>query len=189
MNLNEWLTRSKELQFQYRHAEKAKVGEEDALRRAVLEERACEEARDILQAAGQTVQQEAHDRIADTVTRCLQAVFGPSYRFSIVLERKRGRTEAKMEFGKDGMRLDPLASSGGGVIDVAAFALRVACLMLTKPPLRKILLLDEPMKHLSQNLRPRVAELIESISKELNIQILLVTHDASFIVGKIIQLA
>lgn len=187
MNFDEWTARCKELQFRHRHAVQALADEKEALQTAMRKEEACEEARDILQATGQVVQQQAHDRIADTVSRCLQAVFGRDYRFSIVFERKRGRTEARLVFHKKDREMDPMFSSGGGVLDVAAFALRVACLMMTKPPLRKILFLDEPFRHLNKERRPLVATLIESISRELGIQIILITHDEEFQVGKVVR--
>ena len=82
-----------------------------------------------------------------------------------------------------------MTESGGGAIDVASFALRVACLMLSRSQPRKILILDEPFKMISRDHnRQRVRELIETLSKEMGIQIILITHDPELTIGKVIEL-
>jgi hypothetical protein len=76
----------------------------------------------ILQVVVSSIQNEVHKEISNIVTRCLQAVFSDdSYTFKIVFEYKRGRTEARLLFERDGQEFDPLSSTGGGVVDVAAF--------------------------------------------------------------------
>lgn len=189
MNLSEWKKRGRELELQYNSAASAFTQEKKELAKSIAREKNAEEARDILQQTGQTVQQQVHDKIANVVSRCLSAVFGKdAYEFKIIFERKRNRTEAKLEFWKDRQEVHPTMGSGGGALDVAAFALRVACLMMTKPPLRRLLILDEPMKFVSKDYRPKVATLIEALAEELGIQFLLVTHDQEFQIGKIIEI-
>ena len=147
----------------------------------------AEDARKFLQAVAATVQRRAHGQIASVVTRCLEAVFDDPYEFRIEFAEKRGKTEAKMLFVRNGNPIDPMSASGGGVVDVAAFAARMACLLLSRPARRKLLLLDEPFRFVSRDLRPRVRELIETLAEEMQVQFVLVTHDPQLAIGKVVE--
>jgi DNA repair exonuclease SbcCD ATPase subunit len=137
---------------------------------------------------GRTIQQQAHARIAQLVTRCLAAVFEEDpYEFDIAFEQRAGRTVAALAFLRAGRRLNPTEAAGGGACDVAAFALRTACIMLARPPRRRLLLLDEPFRYLSREYRPRARALIEALSQELDVQFIIVTHDPEFIIGTVIE--
>lgn len=135
----------------------------------------------------QQVQSTAHARIATLVTQCL-SIFDEPYSFRIDFARARGKTEARLVFERDGLEVDPLTASGGGVVDVAAFALRVSCLLLSKPPLARVLVLDEPFRFVSPQYRPRLRALIEELAKTLKIQFIMVTHDPALQTGKIVEL-
>lgn len=148
------------------------------------------EAQQILQKVAQKIQQTAHDRIANVVTHCLASVFGEgAYQFKIHFERKRGKTEARLTFIRDGHEIAPRSGSGGGVLDVASFALRLACLMLNKPSPRRVLVLDEPLKNLSAIYRPAASKLIQTLADELDFQFIIVTHCEEYKVGKVIDLS
>lgn len=163
--------------------------ERKALKQAGLELRAAEDGQRILQAVAKEVQQQAHQKIARIVTRCLETVFGKdAYEFIIHFEEKRNKTEARMVFRRDGQEVDPLEASGGGVVDVASMALRLACIVLSRPPVRRLLVLDEPWKHLSAEYRPAVRELIEELAKEMDFQFIIVTHSSEFEIGKVVRL-
>jgi len=148
-------------------------------------------AQQIVQEVAQQVQQAAHDRIASVVTQCLQAVFDEPYTFRIDFERKRGRTEARLLFVRGKLEIDPLDAAGGGVIDVAAFALRVACLILSRPQLRRVLILDEPFAHVKppEVLGPRICEMLEMLSREFDIQFIIIPSIEQFYqIGKAVQI-
>lgn len=147
------------------------------------------EAQQLLQGIAAEVQRRSHEAVASLVTRCLKTVFGDdSYEFRINFEQRRGRTEADLVFHRDGKDIDPSTASGGGVCDVAAFALRLACLLLSRPAKRKLLVLDEPMRMLSAEYQPIVRELIETLADELSLQIVMVTHSPNLACGKVIEL-
>ena len=157
---------------------------------AVSEEQLAdaESARSIVQQVGQAVQQEVHQRLSALVTRCLQLVFGDAYEFRLEFDRKRNRTEAVSQFIKDGVVVDPMTASGGGVVDVASFALRLSAVLMTRPPLRRLLVLDEPFRFVSAEYRPKVRALVDVLSKETGVQIILVTHLDSFKLGTEVRL-
>lgn len=171
-----------------RSAQRVLKEQRGALAEATDHEVDCEEAQKTLQMIAQGVQQQAHERIAGVVTKCLASVFDEPYQFRISFEQKRGRTEARLEFVRDGRVQDPLTASGGGAIDVAAFALRLSCLLLAKPPLRRVLVLDEPFKFVSAEYRSRVRLMLDSLSKELKVQFIMVTHIPELKTGNVIEL-
>lgn len=153
----------------------------------------AEEAQQIIQLVSVAIQQEAHDKIASVVSRCLEAIFDEPYTFRINFERKRGKTEAGLTFTRDGMTLtDPLNEAGGGVIDVAAFALRLACLVLERPVRRRLLVLDEPFSGIRGSVyRQRMRGLVEALASEFDVQFIL-NIDADvypeFMLGNVIEL-
>lgn len=163
--------------------------ERAALKQAKHDIETVTQAQSIVQHVAEAVQMQAHKQIASVVTRCLEAVFGEdAYEFAIVFSRKRGRTEAALVFRRDGLEISPLEAAGGGAVDVAAFALRLACLVLRQPKLRRLLVLDEPWKHLSAEYRPHVRTLLETLAKEMDIQFVIVTHSEEFACGKVYEL-
>jgi len=148
---------------------------------------AADEAQQIVQAVAETIQEEAHDRIAGVVSRCLAAVFDEPYEFQIRFERARGRTEARLVFVREGMEINPIDASGGGVVDVAAFALRLSCLMLARPACRRVVVLDEPFRFVSKEYRVRVRIMLEDLARELGVQFIIVTHIRELATGHIIE--
>ena len=173
---------------------KAQVQQETEARgQAQAELNTMTEAQGIIQSIAQTIQQQAHRQIAEVVTRCLNAVFDDPYEFEIKFERKRGKTEAKLVFVRDGLELDdPLNEAGGGPIDVAALALRLACVLLAKPPRRRMLVLDEPFKNIrGRGNRQRVRVMLVRLAEELDVQFVMsVDGDAypEFALGKVVEL-
>jgi len=150
----------------------------------------CLEAADIIQAVSQSMQERIHSQIGAVVGRCLSAVFEEPYTFDVRFDRKRGRTDAQLLLCRDGLELgNPLDSAGGGVIDVAAFALRVASLLLSKPAKRRVLILDEPFKFVHPpERRPRLVSMMEMLADEFDIQFIIVTGIEELKCGKIIDL-
>lgn len=140
------------------------------------------------QALAVEVQTQAHKRLAEVVTRALAAVFETPYCFELVFDQSRGRTAVGLRFTRDGQEFDPMYSTGGGVLDIAAFALRIAAILVARPPLRKLVVLDEPFRHLSTAYRERAAALVETLAKELDFQILLITHFEEFELGVVHRL-
>jgi len=148
---------------------------------------AAEEAQQVVQAIAETIQEEAHNRIAGVVTRCLATVFDEPYEFRIRFERARGRTEARLVFVREGLEVNPIDASGGGVVDVAAFALRLSALMLSRPARRRVVVLDEPFKFVSAGYRDRVRAMLENLAPDLEVQFIFVTHIDELRCGHIVE--
>jgi DNA repair exonuclease SbcCD ATPase subunit len=177
------------LESDYTTAQKTRARECKELDEAEEEVEATVEVQQVLQSLAATVQQQAHRRIASVVSRCLETVFEEdAYEFKINFEEKRGKTEARLLFCRDGLEVEPLEAAGGGVVDVAAFALRLACLVLQRPVRRRLLVLDEPFRFVSKSYRPRLKSLLLSLANEFNVQFIMVTHIPDLMTGKVVEL-
>jgi hypothetical protein len=138
-----------------------------------------EEAQLIIQTVAQETQNQITEYISDLVSSALDAVFDNPYTFLIEFVQRRGKTEADLKFIRDGYELDPLEESGGGIVVIAAFALRVSLWSLIKSS-RNVILCDEPA-HFLHNIEAlrRFSELLKSLSEELGLQIIMITGEES----------
>jgi len=151
-----------------------------------------DECQAIIQQVAQSTQKNIEYRISEIVSLALDAVFDDPYQFAIEFVQKRGRTEAEIYFMKNGEKFYPMDDSGGGAVDVASFALRVALWNIGKPKTRNTILLDEPFRFLSKDLQSRAGDMLSEISKKLGLQFILVTHvedivssaDKEFVIAK-----
>lgn len=150
-------------------------------------------AQRIIAEVSQTLQQQAHTRIAAVATQCLQTVFQEnSYSLGMVFDKKRGRTEAVIKLERNGLVIDnPLDEVGGGVTDVAGFSLRLAALCLQRPPMRRLLVLDEPFKAVrGKQYRSRVRSLLLTLADELGVQFVICADHVAypeFLLGKVVE--
>jgi hypothetical protein len=176
-------------ELQYKTAVEQEHVIQKKLDAAVVQGERLQEAQIILQTVTQAIQQQVHEKISGVVSKCLEAVFEEPYTFRIVFEQKRGRTEARLVFLRAGQELDPMTAAGGGVVDVTAFALRLACLVLAKPTLRRLVILDEPFKFVSAAYRGRVRTMLETLADELKVQFIMVTHIPELQTGTVVDLS
>lgn len=146
------------------------------------------ESQAVIQTVASTVQSEAHRQLTTVVTHSLRTVFGPGIEFKINFPQKRGKTEARLCYVRNGIEVDPVSADGGGILDIAALALRISCLTLATPRRRKLLVLDEPLRNVhGDEYRERSAELVEALAKDLGIQIIMVTGMDWLKIGKVIE--
>jgi len=164
--------------------------EEKAQMEAALSLQACKKSLEIAQAVAQQIQQTAHRQISSVVSRCMEYVFGEGYGFKMNFVKKRNRTEAQLVIIKEGREeFDPLNEDSGGVTEVAAFALRVSCICLSKPKVRKLMVMDEPFKSVhSPTYRQKVTKMLEFLAEDFGIQIIMVTGVKEYETGNIIDL-
>ena len=181
--LDEFNKAKSQYEYSKRKLEESKENKTKAIQKVAD----IQQAQIIFQKAAAIIQKEVHQRISTLVTRCMKAIFEEDFEFIINFEQKRGKTEAQLIIKKDGNEEDPLFGSGGE-LDVASFALRLSALLLQQPPLRRILILDEPFRCVDAKKRPRLRKLLEALSDELEIQIVMITHDPTFQIGKVITI-
>ncbi len=138
----------------------------------------------------QSIQRQVHGRISQIVTRCLGAVFEDPYEFKIRFDRKRGKTEARMVLIRNGEELDdPLNEVGGGVVDVVSLALRLAHLLLSRPPRRRLVVLDEPFAAIrGPGNKKRTREMLLKLAEELDFQFILNTEIQAYQMGTVVEM-
>jgi len=139
--------------------------------------RQCEQAKAILQQVGLETQQQLQYQISDVTSLALDAVFDDPYELIADFVERRNQSECDLYFQRDGERFLPKDGSGVGAIDVAAFALRVACWSMQTPKRRNTIILDEPMKHLSTDHQEAASRVLKEISDRLGIQFIIITHE------------
>jgi DNA repair exonuclease SbcCD ATPase subunit len=138
-------------------------------------------ARAIIQDAGKKTQQQLEYHISSIVTTAIMSVFEEDIEFQVEFVERRGKTEADFWFIKNGEKIKPIASSGGGLLDITSFALRISFWNLKKT--RAVMIFDEPMRFLSKDLVPKAIEMIKMLSEKLGLQFIMVSHIADFIEG------
>ena len=146
---------------------------------AKLSLRRHEEAREILRAVGLETQKMLQYHISDITSLALEAVFDDPYELVAEFVQRRNKTECDLYFSRRGSRVDPLDASGGGAVDVASFALRIAAWSMQSPKRRNTIMLDEPFKFLdTQTDRlERASQMTQELSKQLGLQFIIVTHE------------
>jgi DNA repair ATPase RecN len=145
------------------------------------EEKYIERAQELIKQAAKNTQEELEYHISELVSLAMKTVFDDPYEMKVKFETKADRTEARVVFEKDGNEISPMDASGGGVVDVASFALRVSLWSLKSPRSCNTLILDEPFKMLSRDLLPKAGEVLKELSRRLGIQFIVVTHSQDLI--------
>jgi DNA repair exonuclease SbcCD ATPase subunit len=131
-------------------------------------------ARSLLQSAAQEVQGLLKFRLTNLVTTCFSTMMEEPYEMGLEFDTARGYSEANLSFLRDGNQFDPMSSTGGGPVDVASFGLRISLYGIN--PNRPSFFLDEPFRCLDEADFPQLVSLLQSISKRLGIQMIIVTH-------------
>ena len=133
--------------------------------------------------AAEATQKKLEIHISKLVTMAISSVFGSDvYEFQLEFIKKRGKTEADLWLIRNGIKMKPIDSVGGGVIDVVSFALRVAFWALNKTT-RPIFILDEPFKMLSRNRVGKAMSMMRMLSEKLKLQMIMVSHIEQLISG------
>ena len=138
-----------------------------------------EEAREILRNVGLRTQTQLSYHISDITSLALEAVFPDPYELVAEFVQRRNKTECDLYFTRRGSRTDPEDASGGGAVDVAAFALRVAAWSMQNPKRRSVMILDEPLKFLSDDMQEQASQMLKELSTRLGIQFIIVTHETT----------
>lgn len=166
-----------------------KRGQQEALLNAVqarrqkvnalrVQQAQAEEARVIIQVVAAETQAQLKYHVTEVVNLAQAAVFDDPYTLSLEFVPKRGKTEAELYFMRRGDKLDPLTETGGGAINIGAFALRTAIWLLNKHRVRNTLVLDEPFAQLKgREANIRALNMVKKISHEVGLQIIMVSDE------------
>lgn len=134
-------------------------------------------ARGLIREVGFKTQEQLQYHISDITSLALSAVFEDPYELKVSFVQRRDKMECDLTFTRAGVELDPLNSSGYGAVDVASLALRVASWSMQRPRRRNTIILDEPLKYLSEDMQVFAGKMIKELSDKLSIQFIIVTHE------------
>ena len=137
----------------------------------------------IIRTVAQETQKVIQFHINKLVTMALKSVFSNPYTFHVEFIQKRNKTECNFFFRRNGYKINPLSDSSGGVLDVAAFALRITMWLLSKNGSSNTLIFDEPFKNINDKTREihrKIAELMKKLSDKLKIQFIIITMIPEF---------
>lgn len=181
MTLEEIRTATSKAQGSRLHLSEALASRELQIARSLEDTAAFEDVQRLIQETAQEVQEGIRFHIQDIVQHALDAIFpGPVYKFLVEFTVSRGRTEARLLVEKGGNVMDDLMEDDGGtLVQIVAMALRIA--VWTLAPTDNVLIFDEPGNQVSAQYKPVFAEIIRGLSKRLGVQILMVSHDDTYI--------
>jgi len=134
------------------------------------------QAQALIQKVAMSTQQLVIVRINDIVNKVIQTC-APEYTFKMDFAIKRSKSECELQFYNDGHRTNLLDGDSGGILNVACIALRIAVWTLSTAD--DCLILDEALANLSLDLQPLMGEVLHELSKELGLQIIMVSHSPS----------
>lgn len=161
---------------------------EKQLRTAKAEQATLEAAQAVAIAAAHETQEKLSERITSIVQCALDTVFPMSnYTFRVEFGQRANKSQIELVLYEND---NPVNDYGGGLRDIISFALRLAVQSLGTSD--KVLILDEPMKFLSADMRDTGAQLLRELSQRLGMQVICVTHlpeivsvaDKAFVVTK-----
>lgn len=132
-----------------------------------------------LQHINSTILSQSVELIEKLVTSGLTIVFpDQSLDFKARVTRERGRTAIRFDLYQNGEAVKVQNACGGGVLCVIGILLRVVTILMLG--MKRLLLLDESLSHLSIQYVPNAALLMQKICRELGFKILMVTHQPEF---------
>lgn len=182
-NFNSLLKQVESGYFLYKSAKNEKIQLEESLEEAKKKVRTIDKARNFFYVTAERTQRDVSDTLSVIITSAIRAVFDTDdYSCKIEFGTRANQTEARVLLYKDGNEIDDaLNSVGGGLIDVASFAARVAYIFMSGR--RRVLVADEPFKGVSEDIRHKCPEMLSMLSEQLGMQFIIVSHMKELIDG------
>lgn len=145
-----------------------------------------DKAAHVLTAIGEQRQNTAQRAIESLVTEGLRTIFEDNLTFHLV-PGVRAKTpvvdlvvRSHLDDGTT-VETDILSARGGGLAATVGFLLRLVILLLSRQRQDTVLFLDETFAHVSAEYLPRLIEFLKDLVTKTGVQIVLVTHDESFL--------
>ena len=138
-----------------------------------------EKALEIVKQVGLAMQKQLEYHLSEQVSLAMEAIFDEPYKLKVNFIEKRGKTEVELLFVKRDLEFPPIGSAGGGAIDIASLALRIAYWSMRQDTkVRPLLLLDEPFSRLKgEDANKRALAIVQEISQKLGLQIITVSDE------------
>ncbi len=138
-----------------------------------------EEARVALEEMEKAWRRQFEEKLSALVSHGLTAVFGEETRVTIETETKRSATHMTLKLTQGGVELgDIINSTGGSIVSILSVLLRVMLTVSVRPPLRRLIVLDEPLHGaVDPSHIPTFGTLLRELADRLGIQFIVVAHE------------
>jgi DNA repair exonuclease SbcCD ATPase subunit len=147
-------------------------------------------ARDFLIDFSVFLKDQIRSKTEELANSALKCVFNDKVMsFKITPNQTKRGLQYDLYIETNGM-LTPLQDcKGGGVLDVISLALLISFLVINTHKTARVLILDEPLKHLDASRLNNAISWLKGIAKEFQIQFIIVSHEDSIIenADKVIQ--
>jgi len=138
------------------------------------------EALEIIQKLALETQEQLTFHITDMVNFAVSQIpFQAAYTFEAKFLIKNNKPACEFLYVRDGQKMQPKFDSGG-LLDVVSLALRLSLWSLKKGKKSNIFILDEPFKHLSDDLLPYACDMLRVLTDKLQLQVILITQKRDF---------
>lgn len=179
--LNDKISQRKLLKKQYKERNSLLLDEKKRLTLLM-------KAQEVIQEVARQTQTEIKIHVTDIVNLALGSIpfeERPDY-FDVDFVIRRNQTECDLFYMQNGNRMNPLTSSGGGLLDITSFALQIACWSLQFKNKNNTIILDEPFKNINDpekklNLMEFTCEMVRKIADKLNIQFIIIGMNDYFV--------
>ncbi|MHC4574392.1 MAG: hypothetical protein ACYS76_09725 [Planctomycetota bacterium] len=146
------------------------------------------ETQEVIQEVARQTQNEIKIHISDIVNLAIDSIpfeEKPDY-FDIEFVIRRNQTECDLFYVQNNKKMNPVQSSGGGLLDITSFGLKIACWSLQVNEKNNTIILDEPFKNINDpgkklGLMECICEMVKKISDKLNIQFIIVGMNDDFV--------
>jgi DNA repair exonuclease SbcCD ATPase subunit len=140
----------------------------------------CDTAVIILKDFLGTVTKEVIELFENTVTAGLQEIFNETYQFKMEIETQRNRKICRYMIKHSGCKnFVEINSQGSALKEVISVIIRVILVSLDTT-VANVLVLDEPFGGAENSRKESIAEFLQKVCKEFNVQIIMVTHSEIF---------
>lgn len=139
---------------------------------------------EVLNQLQDSTKEQVKTEIETLVTYGLQSIMGDGYKFEIIFDRRGNLSDIKFRIITPS-NTDPEPENiedeeSGFILDVVSVCLRIILCEFFKDRTGDFLILDEPFKGISEQKLEATMNFLKEISKKLNRQIILITHQKHF---------
>ena len=140
-------------------------------------------AKGLIDKATDFAREKGKNVLEESVSEILKLIFGDSYSIEIELKEKAGSPVANVYIKKNiGLNTEiiNLDNEGGGLRDIVSLSFFIAISKLLSDN-RAMILLDEPTPAVSESYSEQVAEAIKLLTKYLEKQSIVITHEREYL--------
>jgi hypothetical protein len=157
-------------------------GEEDDVEMYTRETLDLTDSIAVLQNYSNSIRMDIITKFEDLITSGVREVFNKDYKIKIEFSNPGNSYHAEFYvILPDGKKINLAAGEGGGLRDFISVLQRILYIILEPTKPSRVIFLDENLKHLDSSRSAAAFRFISGLAKELDVQVLMITHSAAAI--------